>query len=614
MNTGYIFNKLRLTGNAVVPAEIIFQLGANIITGPSNTGKTFIFQCLNYMLGSSKTPKRINEVKNYSSIFLQITTKDSKVLTLESDLKGGDFHLYESSIDDITFDQEYEILARKHNPKSEQTISAFLLKLNNSYPKKIRTDQKGKTRQLSYRDVAGFLMIHEERIITENSIIQTHYTKATPEKNTLKYFVTGEDDSDIIAALSKTEVTNKKGRLELLKELIVDESEELKNMQVEWDREPIDSLSTRIEELNSSYKVLDEKYNDLTKKRHETQVIIEETLVKKRVIEELYQRSNILNNHYNTDISRLKSTIEASVLLQDDAQGDSVCPLCKNKLPHNCSDTDITGVINACNAEIGKIEGLLIELVESEKSMFLQLKDFDENLANFEIQKQNLEYELENKLKLDIDNISQTIESLIDKKSFLLGIEFKQKRLEKYSIQKDSLEELVSKSNKNNGYESLSTANMTPLSNYIELVLKGCNYPDLTAVSYSEEGNDFVISGEDRSLFGKGYRAIIYSAFIVAIQELVSAKDYSIGIPILDSPLVTFKKPDLSEEDLLPIDLAMDFYRYVSDNSNIDQIIIIENVEPPSDILNKINHITFTQSTKEGRYGFIPMNNMEHFE
>jgi hypothetical protein len=134
------------------------------------------------------------------------------------------------------------------------------------------------------------------------------------------------------------------------------------------------------------------------------------------------------------------------------------------------------------------------------------------------------------------------------------------------------------------------------------LHLKGYNYPNLTSVSYSEEENDFVISGEDRNLSGKGYRAIIYSAFIVALQELLIQKEYSIGVPIIDSPLVTYRKPENIDEITISDDLAMDFYRYITAQSELHQIIVIENEEPPTDVKDKVNHIKFSRKN-----GFIPI-------
>lgn len=99
-------------------------------------------------------------------------------------------------------------------------------------------------------------------------------------------------------------------------------------------------------------------------------------------------------------------------------------------------------------------------------------------------------------------------------------------------------------------------------------------------MSFSEEKSDFVISGEDRELFGKGFRAVIYAAFIIATQVLPSNRPYSIGVPVIDSPLFTHKKPDYTDDDIIPVDLARDFYRYVG-RSQIGLTIIIENVVPP---------------------------------
>ena len=63
METGFIIKELRLIGESVEKASIVFEKGVNIITGPSNVGKSYIFQCFNYMFGSSKPPKSIKEAR-----------------------------------------------------------------------------------------------------------------------------------------------------------------------------------------------------------------------------------------------------------------------------------------------------------------------------------------------------------------------------------------------------------------------------------------------------------------------------------------------------------------------------------------------------------------------
>jgi len=199
-------------------------------------------------------------------------------------------------------------------------------------------------------------------------------------------------------------------------------------------------------------------------------------------------------------------------------------------------------------------------------------------------------------------SIIEQINKQNEKKSHLLGALYKFEQLNKFKEEEEKLENSLPISSSKDSFEHISTASLTPLSISMKSVLKGYNYPSLTDVSFSEEQNDFVISGEDRNLFGKGYRAIFYSAFILALHELVITKDYSIGIPILDSPLVSYKKQENMGEERVSEDLAMDFYRYIATQTDLKQIIVIENEEPPIDIAKQINHIKYNR-----KEGFIPL-------
>lgn len=605
MTSGYIIKKLRMTGLSVEDAEVSFTLGTNVINGPSNTGKTFIFQSINYMFGRSKPPKKIKEARPYTKLFLELYISDDISYTLCSDLKGGDIQLYTGGIDDMTFGQEFQTLSRKHNPKSEETISAFMLKLNNIYPRKIRTNAKGKTRQLSYRDVIRFLMIDEVRMITEESLIQSHYTKATEEKSALKFIISNSDDSDIVTLLSKTEITNRKGRLELLNELIIEEDYDLNQMLGSTKGETLEQIISRLEVLRTSHSELEKRYQDLNSQRIQTQKELDNFNFSKKEIEELHFRSRLLQNHYDTDIKRLKSTIEASYSLINGEEHVNTCPICKSNIPHECTKSELEEIINSCSAEIIKIEGLLIELKQSVTIMLEEIQGFSKRIKNLELQLQNIEENIETKIQKELTTLYKSIEVLNERRSSLLGINQKQERLEKYKKQKEQIVNVISTTKSGNNFISLTTANMTDVSNQIKSVLDAINYEDLSSVSYSEDEADFVISGESRALFGKGYRSIIYAAFIVALQELLFGENYSIGVPVLDSPLVTYRKPNSNNEEI-PMDLAMDFYRYLANNKLISQILIIENEAPPIDILNKINHIEFTGLTTTGRYGFVP--------
>lgn len=601
MKSGFILKELRLTGDSVKKASIVFEEGVNIITGPSNVGKSFIFQCLNYMFGGSKPPKSIKQARPYEFIYLEIIDSQSVHYTLVSDLKGGSFKLYHSNIDNINETEEFEILDRKHNPSNKKTVSAFLLKLNNLTGKKIRTNQKGKTRQISYRDIVKFSMVNETQITTEDSLIVSHYTKATEESNVLKLIATGKDDSAVIESLSQNQIANRKGKLEILKEFIVENENELKNYKVEPSLILAETNSV-IEKLSNKHSSLQNKYNQIENKRKKTLEILYKRQSRKRVIEELYKRTNLLKLHYHSDIARLKSTIETSVLLnEENHSANGNCPLCNVEIKQECSITDIKKIIDSCSTEIRKIEILMQELLESEKVLKKEFNDISTEVLNLEKNIEKYSLKLDKGVGLKMGLIIEEINVQNEKKSIILGTMYKFEQLDKFRKEKEKLENSLPNSNSKKSFENITTASLTPLSNALKSVLKGINYPNLTDVSFSEEQKDFVISGENRNLSGKGYRAIIYSAFIIALQELILQKEYSIGVPILDSPLVTYRKPENEAEITISDDLAMDFYRYITNQNEINQIIIIENEEPPIDLKDKVNHIKYSRKN-----GFIP--------
>ena len=68
---GFFIKKLQLEGSDKETVSVEFKKGLNVIYGPSDTGKTFIYQSIDYMLGASKIPKDIPEAKGYDLCKLQ---------------------------------------------------------------------------------------------------------------------------------------------------------------------------------------------------------------------------------------------------------------------------------------------------------------------------------------------------------------------------------------------------------------------------------------------------------------------------------------------------------------------------------------------------------------
>lgn len=600
MSTGFIITELQLLSTKAQPATVSFSRGLNVITGPSNTGKTYIFQCINYMLGSSAKPKAILESIEYDTVNLKILTNDDEKYTLQSDLKGGDFIVTSSS-------GEPKKYARKHSADNDDNISVFYLSLNALAGKKIRTNANGKTRKISYRDLVKFLLVDETKIITDRSpILSGQYTSGTEEKSVFKLILSGQDDSAIIEGMTKDQVKHRKGKIEMLTELISSTSVELNRLADSVEpEERLKKVESRIKGLETEHAQLKNVFTELDTQRNSISSTLSEFLNKKLYNDELLKRSTILNQQYETDAKRLNSTIEASYLLQNNPTIEQHCPVCDNLIGTKNIELELPTVIRSCQLEIIKVENLIKEVVASQAILNEENSEFQSEIGNLQEQLNQISEQIESGVATQMQGIFDQIAELNGLRAKLDHAIFLKEKIASFEAQKELISSSLVKEERGNILNGILTSSMFDLCNSLNAILVACNYPDIKGVSFSETKEDFVISGQDRELFGKGYRAIIYAAFLVSLQELISNKAYSLGPTIIDSPLVTYKKPTAQGEEI-PIDLAMNFYRYLSTDEKVDQIIILENEEPPLDIADQISHIKFTRNDQNGRYGFIP--------
>ena len=165
--SGFYIKKLKVVGIGKEDAEVIFEKGLNVIHGPSNTGKSYIFQCIEYALGASKI-KDIPESKGYSKLYLEIRQfDDDSPTTILRFLNSNDIFYYNCSIENIE-DYQSQKLKSKHEASSEDNISKFLLKKIGINDNKFLVKNKnGEKKTLGFRAIANLSLISETDIISE---------------------------------------------------------------------------------------------------------------------------------------------------------------------------------------------------------------------------------------------------------------------------------------------------------------------------------------------------------------------------------------------------------------------------------------------------------------
>ena len=89
MKTGFQLRALRVVGKGKEPAELTFGPGCNVIAGASNTGKSYILQCIDFACGAGTQPKTITESIGYELVEMEFEDPSAERHKFERSLKGA---------------------------------------------------------------------------------------------------------------------------------------------------------------------------------------------------------------------------------------------------------------------------------------------------------------------------------------------------------------------------------------------------------------------------------------------------------------------------------------------------------------------------------------------
>jgi DNA repair ATPase RecN len=70
-------------------ATISFEDKANNLAGESDTGKSYLLHCLDYIFGADEFKKRIPQAEPYSQLYVEFANDRGEALSLERSLSGG---------------------------------------------------------------------------------------------------------------------------------------------------------------------------------------------------------------------------------------------------------------------------------------------------------------------------------------------------------------------------------------------------------------------------------------------------------------------------------------------------------------------------------------------
>lgn len=610
MKFGFALKRITLTGPGLDAAEITFARGLNVIAGPSDSGKSFVAQCIDYALGSSDAPEEIPEAERYTTVALDIeSNRDQRIFTLERGMRGGDVRLTSEGI-------PQRILAAQHQSGKEDTVSQFLLDLSGLKGKKVRTNKQGATRQLSFRDLAPLVLVDEVDVMKKSSpVLSGQYVLRTPESAVFRLLITGTDDSAVIAKEDlKTAKGRQAGKVELLELLLRKTREDLATFG------DIGSLSdgrqrcSRLEALlQDAIKVRDadqESASLLEIKRHEAWKRLRATDSELAVLVELQKRFDLLQLQYATDLRRLEAINEASARLAQ--LKEERCPMCGATAEHHDSSHQFAhftsdDVSRACIAEGAKTNALVGDLRLTRETTSAKIQRLTSEQKAHQTDLDNVTGELrtllENRVKVTaarVDDVRARLDTCKSSLELLMRAQDLESLLAEASIPRKSIRA-------EGPATTVTTGQAEHFNQEVEKLLEAWHYPKLDRVTYSEKDQDIVVSGRARQTHGKGVRAILRTAFNLGLLRLCVREERPFpSFVLIDSPLIVYEDPDPGENEF-PQDVKKHFWNDLKNSFQEVQVIIIENTKqlPRNNGIEGANVVVFT-GNDQGRRGFIP--------
>jgi hypothetical protein len=619
---------IRFLGPTKEPAEFIFTTGLNILWGSSDTGKTFLVQAIDFMLGAGKL-RDIPERVGYDRILLGITTAGGKDYTIQRSIDGGSFRLFDGLVFETPQDKKAgKNLSAVHTIKNYNNLSHWLLREVGLDQKQILwSSSDGVNRSLGFRALAHLCVIVYPKITQDISpLYDGQYQDQTREYGVFKLLLTGIDDSaitpEVTAELEETKpVTKPPVRPDVIEEMINTYEEELATLTE--NPEGLDAAETALDEaidkVQFSMRVTEGQLTLTSQQRKEVYDRHSTLTARENEITELQERFKLLDAQYTNDIKRLVAIEESGQLFV--LREPMACPLCgaqPQNQDHNAAcDGNVAAVTQAAAAEIAKIRLLQSELQGTFTALTKEHVEIVVERKTLAGVWQGYKDQIDTALSPDFSAARKEYDALVEKRAKIRQADVVYTRIKALRRRLDEPAPAPTTKAAKEKEESTDIEQYIPksvlreFSKTVENILSEWHFPDATDVYFDEKTRDVVIGGRPRGSRGAGLCAITYSAFTLALFEFCRSREMAHpGFVVLDSPLLAYKEPEpgkersSEDEEISGSDLKLRFYEHLEQFAGNEQIFIVDHTEPPPNFVPKATH--FTNNPAIPRCGLFP--------
>ena len=588
----FYIEKIIVTGSGKTDSIIELSNGVNIIYGPSNTGKTYIVKCIDYMFGSEREPIDISTGYQYIKIIVR-----TQCGTITMSRKIGENKIEVSSNDNNVPSGKYATKASRTNyDKTINSVWLSLIGINDLHL--VISNENYKKQILSWRTFSHMFMLTETKIISEYSaILSGRDTSNTAVIASLIFLLSGQDFAETETKDTKEIKEAKKNAVKayINKELFR-LSERNQELLAQSKENPNIDIAVEIEKIMAEISTNEKRINSSIE---ENQKILAQLYEKNENLSEcnvLLNRYDELTTQYDADLKRLNFIVDGEANLN--TSFSTHCPFCDGEVVVKKNQN----YIDAAKSDYKKIKLQAKDLESASKELRSEKLSLEQEIGTLMAKKKSIEKLIEKELKPQVFNLKEKLSTYKDAIECQKEIDILKKLSEQKTadmIENDTDEESELKFKVK---EHLDYSFINELSNGIKSFLENCNYDNLLSVIFDKADMDIVINGKKKSSNGKGYNAYFNSVVAIVLSRYMENKaKYSPDFLVLDSPILSLKEKETKKPSET---MRNTLFENIVDNQKGIQTIVIEN-EIPEINYKDANIIHFTKEKNNGRYGFL---------
>lgn len=588
----FYIERIIVTGSGKTDSIIELSNGVNIIYGPSNTGKTYIVKCIDYMFGSEREPIDISTGYQYIKIIVR-----TQCGTITMSRKIGENKIEVSSNDNNVLSGKYATKASRTNyDKTINSVWLSLIGINDLHL--VISNENYKKQILSWRTFSHMFMLTETKIISEYSaILSGRDISNTAVIASLIFLLSGQDFAETETKDTKEikEVKKNAVKAYINKELFR-LSERNQELLAQLKENPNIDIAVEIEKIMAEISTNEKRINSSIE---ENQKILAQLYEKNENLSEcnvLLNRYDELTTQYDADLKRLNFIVDGEANLN--ASFSTHCPFCDGEVVVKKNEN----YIDAAKSDYKKIKLQAKDLESASKELRSEKLILEQEIGTLMEKKKSMEELIEKELKPQVFNLKEKLSAYKDAIECQKEIDILKKLSEQKTadmIENDTDEESELKFKVK---EHLDYSFINELSNGIKSFLENCNYDNLLSVIFDKADMDIVINGKKKSSNGKGYNAYFNSVVAIVLSRYMESKaKYSPDFLVLDSPILSLKEKETKKPSET---MRNTLFENIVDNQKGIQTIVIEN-EIPEINYKDANIIHFTKEKNNGRYGFL---------